>query len=132
MGRSPFARNNALWMSVVATVVGLVLTVLAFAADYGAANWTDVYEAYVSAGETGGNWNRLVQVLAPVVLATGLWYVGEQILARRSFNELIDTDSKSEFQSNLEELEDTVGKLPKSYEERLQEKREQFVMRREP
>lgn len=130
MGRSPFARNNAMWMSVVATLVGLAFTVIAFLADYDAAGWTDFYEAWVPSGSSGGNWNRLVQVVAPVVLVTGLWYLGEQILARRKFNSLIDTESKSEFQRSLDELEETVKKLPKSYESRLQEKRDQFVSRR--
>lgn len=130
MGRSPFARKHTLWLSSLATLVGIVFTVLAFAANYEAAGWTDFYEAWVPQGTGAGNWNRFVQVVAPIVLVTGGWYLGEQIIARRKFNRMISTESKSEFQRNLDELEQTAGKLPKRFKEQLEDKREEFVSRR--
>lgn len=130
MGRSPFARKNTLWMSAAATLLGIAFTVLAFMADYDAAGWTDFYEAWVPQGTGAGNWNRFVQVVAPIVLVSGAWYLGEQLLARRKFNRMIDTESKSEFQRNLDELEETAGKLPQRFKERLEDKREEFVSRR--
>lgn len=129
MGRSPFARNNTLWMSSVATLVGLVGTVLAFTAEPTAAGWNAFYENAVPVGG-GQDWNLLVQVVAPVVLLSGAWYLGEQIIARRKFERLINAEKKSAFQDNLEQLEETVQKLPKEYEERLDEKTESFVSRR--
>lgn len=130
MGRSPFARNNALWISALTTVIGLVFTVFAFFADYNAANWTDVYESLVPQETSAGSWNLLVRVVAPVVLVSGAWYLGEQIMARRTFNRLINEEKKSAFQDNLEELEDAARKLPKEYEERLDERTEQVISRR--
>lgn len=129
MGRSPFARNNALWMSAVATAVGLVFTVLAFTAEPTAAGWNAFYESNVPVGGDQ-DWNLAVRVIAPIVLATGVWYLGEQILARRKFERLINLEKKSEFQKNLDKLEETTKKLPKDYEERLDEKTESFVSRR--
>lgn len=129
MGRSPFARNNTLWMSSLATVVGLVLTVLAFTAEPAAAGWNAFYERTVPVGGDQ-DWNLLVRVVAPIILVSGVWYLGEQIIARRKFERLINAEKKSAFQDNLDELEETARKLPKEYEERLNEKTESFVSRR--
>lgn len=129
MGRSPFVRNNTLWMSAVATVVGLVFTVLAFLHDgqpSGAIAW---YESTVPS-TPGQDWNLAVQILAPVTLATGVWYLAEQIMARRKFEEIIGLEKKSEFNQRLPEAKEEVKKLPKSYEERLEDKEESFRSRR--
>lgn len=117
-------------MSIVATIAGLALTVLAYTADYGAANWTDFYEGIVPGQTDAGNWNMLVRVLAPILLLTGAWYLGEQIWARYKFNEMISAEKKSEFTKNIPKLEETARKLPKRYEEELKEKQSAFVSRR--
>lgn len=116
-------------MSSVATLVGLALTVLAFTAEPTAGGWNAFYERTVPVGGDQ-DWNLLARVVAPIVLVSGVWYLGEQIIARRKFERLINAEKKSEFQDNLEQLEETVGKLPKEYEERLDEKTESFVSRR--
>lgn len=127
MGRHPFLRNNLLWISIAISVIGLALTAVAYSAP-GAA-WTDSYEAALpSAG--GGDWNMLVRVVAPIILLTGVWYVGEQIIARRRFNRLINAEKKSEFQQNLPTLEETVRDLPDKYEDRLEQKQTDFKSRR--
>lgn len=131
MGRSPFARKHTLWMSSVATVVGIAFTVLAYTANPDPAGWNAFYENVVPVGGEN-DWNLLVQVLAPVVLASGAWYLGEQALARRKFKDLINEESKKEFQRNMDELEETVKKLPKRYEDRFEEKVESFKMKRRP
>lgn len=130
MGRSPFARKHTLWMSSVATVVGLALTVLAYTAEPTAGGWNAFYEQAVPMESTEGSWNLLVKVVAPIVLVSGAWYLGEQILARRKFEDLIGTEKKSAFQDNYEELQEAAAKLPKRYEERLDEKANEFVSRR--
>ena len=117
-------------MSTVATIVGLALTVLAYTADYGAANWTDFYEGIVPGQTDAGNWNMLVRVLAPIALLTGAWYLGEQLWARYKFNEMMSTEKKSEFSKNVPALEKAARKLPKRFEEELKEKQSAFVSRR--
>lgn len=127
MGRHPFLRNNLLWISIVILLIGIALTVVAYSAP--GADWTDPYESMLpSAG--GGDWNMLIRVVAPVILITGAWYVGEQIIARRRFNRLINAEKKSEFQQNLPTLEETVRDLPDKYEDRLEQKQTDFKSRR--
>lgn len=130
MGRSPFARNNSLWMSIVATILGLAFTVLSFTHGGDPAGWNSFYESVVPMSDDAGNWNLLVQLLAIPTLLAGLWYLGEQILARRKFNRLIGLEKKSEFQQRLPELKEEAAKLPQTYEQRLEEKMESFQSRR--
>lgn len=130
MGRSPFARKHTLWMSSVATVVGLALTILAYTAEPTAGGWNAFYEQAVPMQTSEGSWNLLIKVVAPIVLVSGGWYLGEQILARRKFENLIEIEKKSAFQDNYEELREQAGKLPKRYEERLDEKADEFLSRR--
>lgn len=129
MARSPFVRNNMLWMSAVATVTGLVFTVLAFLHDGQPDGITAFYESTVPKS-SDQDWNLAVRIIAPVVLATGLWYVVEQVRARRTFNEIMGAEKKSEFNQRLPELKEEVAKLPKSYEEELEEKEKDFRSRR--
>jgi hypothetical protein len=130
MGRSPFARNNTLWMSMVATLVGLLFTVLSFTHGGDPAGWNAFYENLVPKSDDAGNWNLLVQLLAIPTLIAGLWYLGEQILARRKFNRMMALEKKSEFQQQLPELKEEAAKLPQEYEQRLEEKMESFQSRR--
>lgn len=116
-------------MSAVATVVGLVFVVLAYTANQDPGGWNSFYESVVPVGGSQ-DWNLLVRVLAPVVLVSGGWYLGEQIISRRKFDRLVDTKKRSEFQKNYDELEELAGKLPKRYEERLEEKADTFSSRR--
>lgn len=118
-----------MWMSAVATLVGGVLFVLSIAANQGA-GWVAFYTDVVSSGGTEANWNKAVMLVSGVVFATGAWYLGEQIVARRKFNRLIGMEKKSEFQQNLDSLRETVKKLPQEYEERFEEKSEEFTSRR--
>lgn len=129
MGRSPLLRKNALWMSAVATILGLVFTVLAFTHDGRPAGWNSVYESTVPT-TAGQDWNLLVQILAPTTLVAGGWYLVEQIMARRTYNEIMGLEKKSEFNQRLQELKEAAGKLPKQYEERVREKEEDFRSRR--
>jgi hypothetical protein len=129
MARSAFVRNNTLWMSAAATLIGLVFTVLAFLHDGNPSGFTAFYESRVPTGPDT-NWNLAVKILAPVLLATGLWYLVEQIRARRTFDEIMSVEKKSEFNQRLPELEEEIKKLPKSYEEELEEKEKDSRSRR--
>ncbi len=129
MGRSSFVRNNTLWMSTVATLAGLLFTVLAFLHDGDPSGWTSFYESRVP-NDPGQDWNLAIRILAPVVMLTGVWYLVEQIKARRTFNEIMGLEKKSEFNQRLPELKEEVTKLPKKYEEELDEKETGFRSRR--
>lgn len=129
MARSPFVRNNTLWMSAAATLIGIVFSVLAFLHDGQPDGLTAFYESNVPKNPDQ-DWNLAVQILAPVVLATGLWYLVEQIQARRTYNEIMDLEKKSEFNQRLPELKEEVRKLPKSYEEEVQAKEKDFRSKR--
>ncbi len=116
-------------MSIVAAVVGGVLFILSIAANQGA-EWVAFYTDVVPSGGTEANWNKAVMLISGVVFATGLWYVVEQIMARRRFDRIMNTEKKSEFQRNVDTLRETVKLLPQGYEEAFEEKRDAFDSRR--
>jgi hypothetical protein len=120
MGRHAFFRNHLLAIAVVVTIVGLVPTVVAYlVADYGGVSpgpswYTDLVP--------NDGWNLWVKIVAPLVLLTGLWYLGEQLLLRRKLHRLVDTGKRSDLVRNMSQIEGILGRLPRSFEKRVQEK----------
>lgn len=115
-------------IGVAVTLVGLLFTVVA-AATYLDALALPWYRNLVCAGATAGaceDWNLWVLVVAPLVLLTGGFYAGEQVRMRRRFRQLLDTNKKSEFLHNRRDLEDLARRLPKRFEERIEEKEGEF------
>lgn len=120
MGRHAVFRNHLLPISTVITIIGLIATVIAFGPK---PQW------YLDA-LPGPEWNNWTQLLGPIVLLIGVWYLVEQVYLRRRFNELIDQPKRSELQKNLPEIEDMVGRLPKSFEAKVEEKERSFKTKR--
>lgn len=102
---------------------------MSIAANQGA-SWVAFYTDVVSSGGTDANWNKAVMLVSGVVAVTGVWYVVEQVMARRRFDRMMGTEKKSEFQQNMETLRETVKKLPVAYEDAFEEKSEEFTSRR--
>ncbi|MHB8585591.1 MAG: DUF3198 domain-containing protein [Thermoplasmatota archaeon] len=134
MGR--FLRNNLLWISGVTAAVGLVLTVIAWMLAYFDTPYLNWYRAILSpvnkwmdgaSGTTNTDFNLILMVVAPIVLLSGAWYLGEQIADRRRFERLMETDKKSDFARNRKELEELARDLPDSYRQRIKERERLFT-----
>ena len=128
MGR--FTRNNMLAIGTTLAAVGLVVTALAWTNAYSRTSLLDPYDAFLEVfpgqGERGQDWNVLFMILGPVLLITGAFYAGEQLLLRRRFERLLDTTKKSEFVSRRKDLEDLARRLPTSYRSRIEQKEAMF------
>lgn len=64
-----------------------------------------------------------------LVMFTG-YYMGDQIVMRRKFNTLIDTESKARFLENQEELEELAWKLSTKHERIVVDKKKELKIRR--
>ncbi|MDX1610897.1 MAG: DUF3198 domain-containing protein [Candidatus Thermoplasmatota archaeon] len=118
-----------LTIGIIVALLGLVLVGISYSVDYTSANWTDFYEDILPRTDNG-DWNLVVRVLSPIILLTGAWYAGEQLIYRRRFQALMETDKKSDFSRNLSDLEDLARDLPEKYMEELEEKQATFRSRR--
>ena len=128
MGR--FTKNNMLAIGTFVFALGLVLSALAWANAYSETTVLDWYDGVLALvpgqGEGGQDWNVLLMIVGPVLLVTGAFYGGEQLVLRRRFDRLIDTAKKSEFVSNRKDLEDLAKRLPTGYRRRVEEKEASF------
>lgn len=114
-------RENRLEIAGTVAVLGFVLTVVSYTAYLADPGFLASYE-----GAVVGGWNLWVMAIAPFMLLAGGWYAGEQVLLRRRFEEKIDIDRRSEYRDRVRELEGMVEKLPRRYEERLDEQVEEY------
>jgi hypothetical protein len=64
-----------------------------------------------------------------IVLFSG-WYMGDQIVKRKRFNKLIDTESKSKFLDNQDEIEELAWRLSTKHEHIVMEKKKELKIRR--
>jgi hypothetical protein len=128
-----FLKNNMLWIGVVVGAVGLVLSLLAYVFHFGnQPSFLAWYGKLVIYGTPPSetNVNQWVMIVAPLILLTGGWYAGEQLVLRRKFEKLLETPKKSEFLQNKKELEDIAKQLPDGYWARVEMKESEFKSKR--
>lgn len=110
--------------------LGLIVTVVSF--TYGfvepTPGWLQGYAGVMERPE--GNYNLILFILGPILVLTGGFYLGEQIVLRRRFERLLDTPKRSEFTSRRRTLEQLARRLPSGYAKRLDEKEGEFTSRR--
>ena len=127
MGR--ITRNYMLPIGTALFVVGLVITALAWTVAYSRTDLVDFWRAFIDVipGQSRDqDWNILFMILGPVLLITGAFYAGEQLLLRRRFERMIATTKKSEFVRDRKELEDLAKRLPTGSRHRVLETEESF------
>lgn len=118
-------KNHALEVGVVMFGVGLVLAVLSYGYTFGdAPGWLGWYEDILDGipGADATGYNLVVLIVGTVLLVSGAWSAGEQIVLRRRFERLIDTPKKSEFVSNRKSLDKLSRRLPDEYRSRVKAK----------
>lgn len=128
MGR--ITRNYMLSIGLTLAGVGLVITALAWTVAYSRSDAVDFWRAFIDIfpGQDwrSQDWNMLFMIMGPILLVTGAFYAGEQMVLRRRFERMISTTKKSEFVSSRKDLEDLSKRLPTNYRGRIVEKEESF------
>ena len=124
-------RQHRAAVSIVVFAIGVFLSVLAIG-DFTPLRLSPPFNSIDSVtGPPGGtNYNLLFVVIGPIVAIVGAYLVGAYFAARRQFEHLMKTKSKAEFLRNIPELEDLLWDLTPVDEERYEEKRADFRMRR--
>ena len=118
-------------IGAVVLALGVILTFISFAYAFLSADkrpWLDWYANLVQRPE--GNYNLILFILGPILLITGGFYVGEQVVLRRRFERLLDTPKRSEFTSRRRDLEDLARRLPDGYMKRIDAKEGEFKTKR--
>lgn len=118
-------------IGAVVLALGVILTFISFAYAFLTADkraWLDWYAGLVERPE--GNYNLILFILGPILLITGGFYVGEQLVLRRRFERLLDTPKRSEFTSRRRDLEDLARRLPEGYMKRIDAKEAEFKTKR--
>ncbi len=73
-----------------------------------------------------GGWWFYLLVIGIIMAMVGLFYLYAYLKRVSKFKKLIAEKSKKEFVTNLDELEYTAWRLPKSYEDKVAEKKKEF------
>ena len=118
-------------IGAVTLALGVILTVISFVyafVDPPSRTWLDWYAGIVERPE--GNYNLILFILGPILLLTGAFYFGEQLILRRRFERLLDTPKRSEFSSRRRDLEDLARRLPEGYGARIEAKESEFKTKR--
>lgn len=125
-----WTKNHKMSIGAVLLAVGLALTIVSFTYAFADSTpaWLASYHELVHRPE--GNYNLLLFIVGPILLITGGFYVGEQLVFRRRFERMMDTPKKSEFTSRRRELEDIAKRLPDDYRRRIKAKDDEFNSRR--
>ncbi|HUJ78590.1 MAG TPA: DUF3198 domain-containing protein [Thermoplasmata archaeon] len=123
-------RQERASISIVVLAIGLLLTLLAIG-DFTPLGGSEPFHSINQATNTpSANYNLVFVILGPIVVIIGGYLVGAYFVARRKFEHLMLTKSKAEFLRNIPELEDILWDLTPIDEDRYEEKRAEFRMRR--
>lgn len=71
-------------------------------------------------------WNLWLLIISPFIVIIGGYYFIEQIYNRREFKKLIKTNSKREFLTHIDRLEELTYLLTKKHRKILHEKKKEF------
>lgn len=123
-----FTRNYMLEIGAVVLAVGLVFTFLSYVYRFASPDWLGWWEDALAAvpGADAEGWNLLIMIIATIMLISGGFYFGEQLVLRRRFERLIDTPKKSEFVANRKDLDALARRLPTQYRARINAKEAEF------
>ena len=101
-------------ISIAFLVVGLVLTGMA------------IYNFYDHDLFGLEGWWFYLGAIGIIMALIGFFYLYSYLQRVRKFKRLIAEKSKKEFVTNLDELEYTAWRLPKSFEDKVAEKKKEF------
>ncbi|MFY9717323.1 MAG: DUF3198 domain-containing protein [Thermoplasmata archaeon] len=124
-------RQHRAEVSIVVFALGVLLSILALG-DFTPLRTIEPFSSLngVTNPPGGSNYNLIFIVLGPIIALVGAYLVGAYFVARRKFEHLMVTKSKAEFLRNIPELEDLLWDLTPIDEDRYEEKRAEFRMRR--
>ena len=119
-------KNYTLPLAAVVLLLSVVGLVLGFHLLQYVNPATDLQATKPLGVGPGSGWDQLLGIVAAFGALLGAWYVGEQVVARRKFERLLDTDKRSEFVSNRKDLEQLTKRLPDHFKPRFAEKEASF------
>lgn len=122
------AKNYTLPLSVVVLVLSTVGVVISF--DPILRLFQPLAPGFYVQVLSLGSWRLWILLLSMFGLMGGAWYLGEQLVRRRKFERLLETDKRSDFTSSRKELDELARTLPDRYKPRIHEKEAQFKTRR--
>lgn len=123
-------------LSAVVFAVGILLTALALMEFLGPLSTNPVLLPInkvtdpADNGGTGPNYDLAFAVLGPIIFIVGAYLIGAYLVARRTFDHLMETKSKAEFLRNIPELEQVLWDLTPNDERRYFDKRAELKIRR--
>jgi hypothetical protein len=124
------ARQHRAAISVVVLAIGVFLVFLAVC-WFTPLSSSQPFSSLNSVTVQGGtNYNLLFVFLGPIICIVGAYLVAAYSIARRKFEHLMLTKSKAEFLRNIPDLEDLLWDLTPVDEQRYEEKRAEFRLRR--
>jgi len=126
-----WTKNHMMEIGAVVAGLGLVLTIIAFVYEFADTTpaWLSWYDSIVNR-PSEGDYNLFVVILGPILLVMGGFYIGEQVMLRRRFDELLDTSKKSEFTARRRDLQDLARRLPDDFRGRIEAKENEFRAKR--
>jgi uncharacterized membrane protein len=109
----PFYVEQEKLLSILLTIVGAVLLLIAFLDFFGL-------------GFTGmGAWDFWVGAAGAVLLLIGVIWLFSHLVKIKDFNRLINVQGKKALMQNLDELEYTAWRLPSKYDKIVAEKKKE-------
>jgi uncharacterized protein DUF3198 len=124
------ARQERALISIAVLAIGALLSIFAIG-YFTPLSQSQPFSSINAVTDQGGtNYNLLFVFLGPIIVVIGGYLVGAYTVARRKFEHLMLTKSKAEFLRNIPELEDILWDLTPDDEERYEQKRADFRLRR--
>ncbi|MGP8078315.1 MAG: DUF3198 domain-containing protein [Thermoplasmata archaeon] len=123
-------RQQRALVSIVVLAIGLFLSTLAIGYFTPLSSMALFSSINAQTVQPNANYNLLFVILGPIVSIVGAYLVGAYFVARGKFEHLMLTKSKAEFLRNIPELEDILWDLTPVDEDRYEQKRAEFRMRR--
>ncbi len=124
-----FYTKNSLWqdMSRPVTVQYVVPFSISFLVAGLVLTGLSLYDLIEEADLFGlGGWWFYILIIGIIMALVGFFYLYAYLNRIKKFKKLIAEKSKKEFVTNLDELEYTAWRLPKSYEDKVAEKKKEF------
>jgi len=125
MGKiNEFFREYVYVLSIITIIIGIPITI------FGALGiLTTILQDSIGISSTIVDWSPYFLGLGIVILLTGVFYLYSFQKNKRFFIEELETNKRSEFVKNHQEIKNAVRYLPKKYQKILHEKEKEFKIK---
>lgn len=121
-------RDNRMWTSLAAFVLGAFFLFLTICGDPGFGVWNVGFmKGFAGLVDV---WNYWIFIVSVITFLFGAGYFIDFHRKRKELKELLDTNSKKAFINSQEDIESLAWKLGSPYEKKVDEKMEMLHIRR--